>query len=236
MNKISIVIPVFNEVKNIEPLYKEINNSLSKKIEYEVIFVDDASTDGSKKIFNKLSNQHLLKVVKHRNNLGQSYSLLTGIKVANYNVIVTLDGDGQNNPKDILMLTDIFFSNSNVFLVGGIRVKRQDNFLKVVSSRIANFIRSFILKDDCVDTGCSLKVFDKEVFLNFPFFDGIHRFLPALFKGFGKNTIFINVDHRPRISGISKYRTFDRMYKGILDIIRVKKIIRNNIKKKEKYL
>ena len=100
--------------------------------------------------------------------------------------------------------------------------------IKLISSNIANQIRSLILKDDCVDTGCSLKVFDKEIFLSFPFFDGLHRFLPALFKGFGKNTLFINVDHRPRISGISKYGTFDRLYKGILDIIRVKKIIRNN--------
>ena len=108
--------------------------------------------------------------------------------------------------------------------------------MKLISSKIANQFRSLILKDGCVDTGCSLKVFDKEIFLTFPFFDGIHRFLPSLFKGFGKNTLFIDVDHRPRISGISKYGTFDRLYKGILDIIRVKKIIRNNIKKKEKYL
>ena len=92
----------------------------------------------------------------------------------------------------------------------------------------SNFLRNLILQDECSDTGCSLKVFDKEIFLCFPFFDGLHRFLPALFKGFGKNTLFINVDHRPRISGISKYGTFDRLYKGILDIIRVKKIIRNN--------
>ena len=132
-------------------------------------------------------------------------------------------------------MLDLYFSNKKYSLVGGIRRNRKDNLLKLISSKIANQIRSLILKDDCVDTGCSLKVFDKNTFLTFPFFDGLHRFLPALFKGFGKSTLFVDVDHRPRISGVSKYRTIDRLYKGIIDIIRVKKIIKNYTTNKQIY-
>ena len=161
----------------------------------------------------------------------QSKSLLTGIKSANFNDIVTIDGDGQNNPKDILNLTNIYFLNQNLNLVGGIRKNRKDNFTKIISSKIANKVRGFILKDNCKDTGCSLKIFNKSVFLSFPFFDGIHRFLPALFAGYGKKMIFIDVDHRHRGSGVSKYDTFGRLFKGIRDIIKVviilKKIKRN---------
>ena len=174
------------------------------------------------------SKNNNVHVLQHPLNLGQSECLRTGIKFTNDEIIITIDGDGQNNPNDIPKLLDVYFSKKVYSLIGGIRKNRKDNFLKVISSKIANLTRSFVLKDNCVDTGCSLKVFDKEVFLSFPFFDGIHRFLPALFKGFGKNTLFMDVDHRPRISGISKYGTFDRLYKGILDIIRVQKIITNN--------
>ena len=157
-------------------------------------------------------------------------NIWTGIKNSNHKTVVTLDGDGQNNPKDIPKLLEIYFSKKNFSLIGGIRKKRKDNFLKVASSKIANKIRSFILDDDCVDTGCSLKVFDRDIFLSFPFFNGLHRFLPALFKGYGKNTFFIEVDHRPRVSGISKYGTIDRLFKGIFDIMRVKKIINNRFR------
>ena len=111
-------------------------------------------------------------------------------------------------------------------MVGGIRFRRKDNLIKIFSSKVANSIRSKILKDNCPDTGCSLKVFDKHVFMQFPFFNGIHRFLPALFKGFGKQTYFINVDHRFRIHGHSKYGTFLRLFRGIKDLIRVAIILK----------
>ena len=118
-------------------------------------------------------------------------------------------------------------------MVCGIRKNRKDNIIKIISSKIANKIRSIILDDGCTDTGCSLKVFDKTIFLSLPFFDGLHRFLPALFKGYGKMNYFVNVHHRPRNSGISKYGTLDRLFKGIIDIIRVNRIIKNyNIKNK----
>ena len=120
-----------------------------------------------------------------------------------------------------------YLSNKETKLVGGIRIKRKDNLIKKISSKIANNVRSKILKDNCQDTGCSLKVFDKEIFILFPYFDWIHRFLPALFTGYGYKTLFINVNHRKRKFGISKYGTMNRLFKGIRDIIRVKKIIRN---------
>ena len=225
----SVVIPLYNESKNIEKLIFEISQSLEKYQKYELILVDDGSKDNTLQILTKIKKNYPIIIINNGSNRGQSFSIWHGIKKSNYNTIVTLDGDGQNNPNDIPKLLDIYFSKRIYNLIGGIRKKRKDNFLKLVSSKIANQIRSLILKDDCVDTGCSLKVFDKEIFLTFPFFDGVHRFLPALFKGYGNKTFFINVDHRPRIAGISKYGTLYRMYKGILDIIRVRKIIRNNI-------
>ena len=228
MNKISIIIPTYNEVKNIQSLYNEIVSSSHQLTDYEIIFVDDASTDGSKELLNKLHEQKLIKLITHKKNTGQSQSILTGIKQAEFDTIVTLDGDGQNNPSDILKLLKIYLSPNNFSLVGGIRVKRMDNIIKIISSKIANKIRSIVLNDDCPDTGCSLKVFSKKIFLHFPFFDGIHRFLPALFKGYGYKTCFISVDHRLRIHGKSNYGIRDRLFKGINDLIRVKKIINNN--------
>ena len=151
---------------------------------------------------------------------------MNGINSSKYNTIVTIDGDGQNNPIDIPKLANVYFSNKNLYLVGGIRKNRKDNFKKIISSKIANLIRKKLLNDNCNDTGCSLKIFDKETFLRFPPFNGMHRFLPALFKGYGKNTDFINVDHRKRKFGISKYGTFDRMIRGIRDMIRVLIIIK----------
>jgi len=222
----SIVIPIFNEENNITKLYEEILTALVDYQEYEIIFINDSSTDRSGQILKQLMNKKYLKFISNKTNRGQSFSIDRGIKNAKYDIIITLDGDGQNNPKDISKLLDVYFSKKFFSLVGGIRKNRKDNFIKKMSSIIANRVRSLILDDDCPDTGCSLKVFDKSVFLSFPFFDGLHRFLPALFKGYGKYTFFINVDHRPRISGISKYGTFDRLFKGIFDIIKVKKIIK----------
>jgi dolichol-phosphate mannosyltransferase len=232
MRKISIVIPVFNEEKNIQSLYNEIVSNNYESIEFEIIFIDDGSTDGSKKLLNKLYEQKLIKLFTHKDNLGQSHSILTGANNAKFDTIITLDGDGQNNPSDIIKLLKIYSSPKNFSLVGGIRIKRQDNIIKIISSKVANTVRSFVLKDDCLDTGCSLKIFSKKVFLHLPFFDGIHRFLPALYKGYGYKTCFIPVDHRLRIHGKSKYGIRNRLFKGIYDLLRVRKIINNRSKKK----
>lgn len=226
----SIIIPVFNEAKNIKPLIIEILKSIESLDDYEIIIVNDFSNDNTIDEVNKIINKKI-KLISNNKNKGQSYSIYKGIKNSKFKTIITIDGDGQNNPYDIPKLLEKFQNNDEIKLVGGIRKKRQDSFLKKISSKIANKVRSSILKDNCIDTGCSLKVFDKNIFLSFPYFDGMHRFLPALFSGFGYRTNFLNVDHRKRKHGISKYGTMNRLFKGIRDIIKVRKIIlRNKIK------
>ena len=224
----SIVIPVYNEEKNIEILLNEINLNLKNYKNYEIIVVDDCSTDNSYKQIQKFINKKTFEnfnLLKNDKNNGQSYSIYFGIKKSKFDTIVTIDADGQNNPIDIPKLLDYYLSNDRVCLVGGIRKKRKDSIIKIISSKLANFIRSRYLRDDCPDTGCSLKVFDKNIFLQFSYFDGIHRFLPALFKAYKKNTYFIPVSHRYRKYGLSKYGTFDRLFKGVKDMRKVKKII-----------
>ena len=157
--------------------------------------------------------------------MGQSFSIYYGVHASNYNDIVTLDGDGQNPPKDISKIANIYFS-SNYKLVGGLRLNRKDNAIKKISSKIANKIRSFVLNDKCIDTGCSLKIFNKTYFLNLPFFNGMHRFLPALFLAYGCETYYIEVGHRARSKGKSKYGTIDRLIRGIKDLIKVLYLIR----------
>jgi dolichol-phosphate mannosyltransferase len=222
----SLVIPCFNEEKNITNLFREINDSLIN-FNYELIFIDDCSTDNSLKSISNLKklNKNIV-VIKNKKNKGQSYCIYEGIKISKSNTIVTLDCDGQNNPKDIPKLLELFFEEEDIYLIGGLRKKRKDSFIKILSSKFANFFRNLILHDECPDTGCSLKIFDKKIFLNFPFFDGIHRFIPALFKGMDKKAIYVNVDHRKRLHGISKYGTFKRALNGIYDIFKVLQIIK----------
>lgn len=227
----SIIIPIYDEEKNIEFLINEIFFNLKKFKSFEIILVDDCSKDSSLQILNKFNSNNQIKIIRNIENKGQSYSIHKGVKEALFNTIITIDGDGQNNPSDIPSLIKSFDSENEIYLVGGIRIKRKDSFIKIISSKIANYIRSKILNDNCNDTGCSLKVFDKKIFLEFPYFDGMHRFLPALFSGYGYKTKFLNVDHRKRKYGISKYGTFKRLFVGIKDIIKVKKIIKNNILK-----
>ena len=231
MREVSLVIPIFNEEKNILNLYQEIVKFI-KDYNYELIFVNDNSSDQSKFIIHEIQTKNsLVKCINHEKNLGQSCAIYSGINAAQYNTIITLDGDGQNNPADIPNLLKNFFYKNDVSLISGIRYNRKDNFIKIISSKIANKVRSYILNDKCSDTGCSLKVFDKSKFLEFPFFDGIHRFMPALFNGYGHKVLFINVDHRSRISGESKYGIINRLFKGIFDLIKVRNIIKTYEKK-----
>ena len=164
MYSFSIIIPIYNERENIFKLIDELKKFLNnKKYLYEIIIVNDFSNDLSKSDLDNLNKINKVKLINNSKNLGQSLSIHKGIMRSKYSTIVTLDGDGQNNPKDILKLLEIYNLN-NYKLVGGIRNKRKDNIIKIFSSKIANFIRSLILNDNCKDTGCSLKVFDKEVF------------------------------------------------------------------------
>lgn len=222
----SIVVPLFNESKNIIPLLKEIESTLKDYDNYEIILINDSSTDNTANVIKNITNQNI-KIINNIVNKGQSFSIHKGIELSSNETIITIDGDGQNDPRDIPKLLDLYFANNKVKLVGGIRKKRQDSYIKIFSSKIANYIRSKILSDNCKDTGCSLKVFSKNIFLEFPYFDGMHRFLPALFKGYSYKTTFIEVNHRKRKYGISKYGTINRLVKGIKDIIRVKRIIKN---------
>ena len=228
MTKIfSIIIPVYNEEESIKELIDEIFNNISiQKFNYEIIIIDDCSIDNTKLILDQLSTNSEVKSILNKKNMGQSFSIRKGVELSNSETIITLDGDGQNNPSDIIRLYNLYKNNKDLKLLGGIRLNRQDSRNKILSSKIANYIRRSILNDDCEDTGCSLKVFDRKIFLQFPFFTGLHRFLPALFKAYGYKTHFENVDHRRRKKGRSKYGVYNRLFRGIIDIFKVLKIIR----------
>ena len=222
INSISIVIPVFDEEKNIIHLLEELKSQLKNKIKYEIIVVDDGSADNTvynirKKI--KLFNN--LKLILHKDNYGQSASLFTGITNAKYDYIVTLDGDGQNDPDDILNLIRNYNHSIPFFLVIGNRKKRHDKLTRRIASRFAYFVRNIILNDKIPDTGCALKVFKKQDFLYVPFFNHIHRFLPFIFSSMGGEIASVNVNHRERISGVSKYSNYQRALVGIYDLFGV---------------
>jgi dolichol-phosphate mannosyltransferase len=172
----TIIIPIYNEAQNIEKLIEQISESLNKYKKYEIILINDYSNDNTIEVVNRLKKKYNLHLFNNEINKGQSYSITKGIKKSKNDIIVTIDGDGQNNPFDIPVLLEYYILNKNLSLVGGIRKKRVDSFIKIVSSRIANKIRSKILDDNCLDTGCSLKVFSRNIFLKIPYFDGIHRF------------------------------------------------------------
>ena len=225
MTNFTLIIPLYNEEANIQLLFNELLNVKVEDFATNIIFVNDGSTDKTLPILKKITqNYSKVIILNNTKNFGQSYSIYNAIKIAKTKYIITLDGDLQNDPNDILKLIEKF--TVNVSLVAGIRKKRKDNFIKIFSSKIANIVRSFILQDGCIDTGCSLKIFDKEVFLSYKFFNGMHRFIPALFKAKNKNIIYIDVNHRHRLKGVSKYGTFDRLTAGIRDLIKVYLIIR----------
>ena len=232
MNKknFSIVIPVLNEADNILKLINEIHNVFNDQNEFQILIIDDCSIDDT---FKKLSNlnYHNIKVIKNEINMGQSYSIYRGVENAKYNTIITMDGDGQNNPKDLPLLLNHYYKDNNKKIICGIRKNRQDNMFKIFCSKLANNIRNIILNDGCSDTGCALKVFDKKYLLSIDYFDGLHRFLPALFKGIDILPVYVDVSHRPRIYGNSKYGLMNRMFKGIYDIHYVYRV---NKKKRNK--
>ena len=218
--KLSVVVPVRNEQDNVAPLIAEIDAAL-KHMAHEIIYVNDGSTDTTQARLESLQSQYpQLRIVRHAHSCGQSTAVRTGVKAAQYDWVATLDGDGQNDPADIPKL--IAALEEGVELVGGNRRQsRRDTWVKRMSSVIANTVRSKMLRDDTPDTGCGLKLFSKAAFLDLPYFDHMHRFLPALIKRRGGQIRSVHVNHRNREFGRSNYGTLDRLMVGIVDLFGV---------------
>ena len=222
---LSVVVPVFNELDNIEPLIIEIQATLKNIIVYEMIFVDDRSGDGTlDKLLQLKSEIKQLRVLTHKHRAGQSAAVASGVRTARAPLVVTLDGDGQNNPSDVLSLLTAYQENMNItkkIMICGQRANRKDSLVKLFSSKVANEIRSCLLGDLTMDSGCGLKLFRAQDFMELPSFDHMHRFLPALMIRSGGKVISIKVSHRPRERGKSKYGVLDRLWVGIFDLFGV---------------
>jgi dolichol-phosphate mannosyltransferase len=221
---LSVVVPVLNEAENVAALVTEIAAALDGLAAYEMVYVDDGSTDGTVVALMALTSRYpALRIIRHAKRCGQSAAIRTGVKAATGRFIATLDGDGQNDPADIPKLWAQVRKDPNArpLMLAGQRAKRQDSWSKRYSSKAANKIRRSLLKDDTPDTGCGLKLFPRDVFLDFPYFDHMHRFLCALMIRAGGEIISVPVNHRPRLRGASKYGFWDRLWVGIFDLIGV---------------
>jgi dolichol-phosphate mannosyltransferase len=223
---ISVVVPVKDEAENVAPLAREIAAAMAGEPSVEIIFVDDGSSDGTGDVLTALKQElRSLRVMRHARNLGQSRGIRTGVQAARSDIIVTLDGDGQNDPADIPKLLAILRGGSddaNIALVSGVRAKRMDTFSRRLASRLGNAIRARLLNDGALDTGCGLKAFRREAFLALPYFDHMHRFLIALMLREGHGVRFVEVNHRERKHGASKYTNVSRMMVSINDLLGVR--------------
>jgi dolichol-phosphate mannosyltransferase len=231
--QLSVVVPVFNEQDNVAPLVGEIVAALRGRAsdeggDFEIVYVDDHSTDATFDTLRRLKAEvPELRVLRHVTNSGQSTAIRTGVKAARGAWIATLDGDGQNDPADIpKLLAQRAQSAAEVKLFAGWRVNRQDSGSKRWASRLANAIRTRMLRDDTPDTGCGTKLFEREAFLELPFFNHMHRYLPALMQRAGWKTLSVPVNHRHRSTGVSKYNNLNRALVGIADLRGVAWLIR----------
>jgi dolichol-phosphate mannosyltransferase len=222
---LSVVIPIHNEADNVEPLIEELYAALARHGRFEVICVDDGSTDGTFVHLRACQRRHPgLRLARHRERYGQSAAVRTGVKRARASWVVTLDGDGQSDPADIPRLLAVARDpdcNEALGLVIGLRRPRRDPWIKRVSSRIANRLRAWVLADHTPDSGCGLKLMRREVFVDLPFFDHMHRFIPALVVHNGGTVVSVPVSHRPRWRGRSHYGVWDRLTAGLLDLLGV---------------
>lgn len=218
--RLSVVVPVFNERDNIASLVGEIVAGLRNGPEFEIIYVDDNSTDDGLEILNSLKKEvRQLRVLRHAIQSGQSTAIRNGVKAAQADWVVTLDGDGQNDPADIArLLAARDAATADTKLFAGWRVARRDNAGKRWASRWANAIRSYLLKDATPDTGCGIKLFERGAFLDLPYFDHMHRYLPALMQRAGWKAVSIPVNHRSRTFGVSKYGNLSRALVGLRDL------------------
>ncbi len=220
MPELSVVVPVFNEQGNIPPLLAEIAAALRGRADFEIVYVDDASKDGSLAALSHAKAIYPeLRVTRHGAQSGQSTAIRNGVKAARGAWIATLDGDGQNDPADIPKLLAMRAeSPAAIKLFAGWRINRKDSASKRLGSRFANGLRRRLLHDDTPDTGCGIKLFEREAFLDLPYFDHMHRFLPALMQRAGWQVLSVPVNHRPRGSGMSKYNNLGRALVGIADL------------------
>lgn len=223
--QLSVVVPVHNEGENIAPLLDEIVAALAGRDDYEIVYVNDGSRDDTAaRLTEAVARLPQLRVITHARACGQSTAVATGIRHARGRWIATLDGDGQNDPADIPKLLGVLADPARaprLVMAAGYRKKRQDTWIKRISSKIANGVRSRLLGDATPDTGCGLKVFERAVFLELPYFDHMHRFLPALVRRAGYELVSVEVNHRHRTRGVSKYGTLDRLAVGIVDLFGV---------------
>jgi dolichol-phosphate mannosyltransferase len=222
--ELSVVVPVCNEAENVGPLAREIADALSGR-PFEILFVDDGSTDKTAEAVRAARDAGIpqIRLLRHSFRSGQSAAVTTGVRNARAEWIATLDGDGQNDPADLPALWTAKGepANGSVRLFQGNRVTRRDTPYRRLQSRVANGVRSSLLGDGTPDTGCGIKLMHRETYLSLPYFDHMHRFLPALFLRTGARVISIPVRHRPRSRGQSKYGMFDRLWVGIVDIFGV---------------
>ena len=217
--EISVVVPVCNEAGAAGSLAREIGLALAGH-SFEILFVDDASTDDTRaNLIGAARDVPQLRILRHAINAGQSRAIRTGVSAAKGSVIVTLDGDGQNDPADAPTLIEALLAGSSrLGLVGGERQRRQDTRAKRYASRLANAVRLWLLRDQATDTGCGLKAFRREAYLRLPYFDHMHRYLPALMLREGYEVAFLPVGHRPRLSGRSKYTNLGRLWASLWDL------------------
>jgi len=220
--EISVVVPVCNEAENVEPLAREIAAALGGRA-YEMIFIDDGSTDETATILRRLKSElPALRVLRHSFRSGQSAAVASGVRAARAPWVATLDGDGQNDPADIPKLIAARDSERGVQLfMGNRKASRKDTAFRKLQSAVANGVRSGLLGDETPDTGCGIKLFSRDVFMELPRFDHMHRFLPALFMRQGARVISVPVSHRARTRGKSKYGMLNRLWVGIVDIFGV---------------
>ncbi len=228
--RLSVVVPVKNEAENIEPLIREIVAAVSSLADHEIVYVDDGSTDTTLAELKRLAAElPQLRIVRHQTSCGQSTAITSGVLAARFDWIATLDGDGQNDPADIPALLARLRAakpGENLHMLAGWRANRRDTWFRRFSSRVANGVRSSLLKDATPDTGCGLKVFSRATFLRLPYFDHMHRFLPALVQRHGGRVESVVVNHRPRERGTSKYGLHNRLWVGIVDLFGVMWLIR----------